>query len=64
MVQITLNVIDANGLNSKEGKDATKHLFDMAQILDTINGEKLLTRRMANVIEKNRTIFKELGVDK
>jgi len=58
VVQITLNVIEANGLYSKEGKDATKHLFDMAQILDTINREKLLTRAMADVIEENRTIFK------
>ena len=58
VVQITLNVIDDNGLNSKEGKDATKHLFDMAQILDTINREELLTRDMADVIERNRTIFK------
>ena len=60
VVQITLNVINANGLNSKEGKNATKYLYDMAQILDTIHREKLLTRDMADVIEKNSTILKTI----
>ena len=54
VVRITLGVIGTNDFYSDASRDAKKHLFDMANILDTLNREKLITQDMADKIEENR----------
>ena len=54
VVRITLGVIGTNDFYSDASRDAKKHLFDMANILDTLNREKLITQDMAEIIQENR----------
>ena len=54
VVRITLGVIGTNGFYSEASRDAKKHLFDMANILDTLNNKGLLTQEMKDTIEENR----------
>lgn len=58
VVRITLGVLGTNDFYSDASRDAKKHLFDMANILDTLNSEKLLTKEMADKIEENRNFEK------
>ena len=58
VVRITLGVLGTNDFYSDASRDAKKHLFDMANILDTLNSEKLLTQEMADKIEENRNFEK------
>jgi len=51
VVRITLGVLGTN-------EDAKKHLFDMANILDTLNDKGLLTQEMKDTIEENRNFDK------
>jgi hypothetical protein len=59
VVRITLGVLGTNDFYSDASRDAKKHLFDMANILDTLNSEKLLTQEMADKIEENRNFEKD-----
>lgn len=59
VVRITLGVLGTNDFYSDASRDAKKHLFDMANILDTLNSEKLLTQEMAEKIEENRNFEKD-----
>ena len=54
VVRITLGVIGTNDFYSEASNKAKKHLFDMANILDTLNREKLITQDMAEIIQENR----------
>ena len=54
VVRITLGVLGTNDFYSDASRDAKKHLFDMANILDTLNNENLLTQEMLEKIEENR----------
>ena len=54
VVRITLGVIGTNDFYSDASRDAKKHLFDMANILDTLNNKGLLTQEMKETIEENR----------
>ena len=54
VVRITLGVLGTNDFYSDASRDAKKHLFDMANILDTLNREKLITQDMAEIIQENR----------
>jgi hypothetical protein len=58
VVRITLGVLGTNDFYSDASRDAKKHLFDMANILDTLNNEKLLTQEMKDKIEENRNFEK------
>ena len=58
VVRITLGVLGTNDFYSEASRDAKKHLFDMANILDTLNDEKLLTQEMKDKIEENRNFDK------
>jgi hypothetical protein len=58
VVRITLGVLGTNDFYSDASRDAKKHLFDMANILDTLNREKLLTQEMTDKIEENRNFEK------
>jgi hypothetical protein len=58
VVRITLGVLGTNDFYSDASRDAKKHLFDMANILDTLNSEKLLTQEMIDKIEENRNFEK------
>ena len=58
VVRITLGVLGTNEFYSEASRDAKKHLFDMANILDTLNNEKLLTQEMKEKIEENRNFEK------
>ena len=58
VVRITLGVLGTNDFYSDASRDAKKHLFDMANILDTLNSEKLLTQEMVEKIEENRNFEK------
>ena len=59
VVRITLGVLGTNDFYSDASRDAKKHLFDMANILDTLNRKKLLTQEMAEKIEENRNFEKD-----
>jgi hypothetical protein len=59
VVRITLGVIGTNDFYSEASRDAKKHLFDMANILDTLNDKGLLTQEMKNTIEENRNFDKQ-----
>lgn len=61
VVRITLGVIGTNDFYSEASRDAKKHLFDMANILDTLNDKGLLTQEMKDTIEDNRTIKESNG---
>jgi hypothetical protein len=54
VVRITLGVLGTNDFYSEASRDAKKHLFDMANILDTLNDKGLLTQEMKDTIEENR----------
>ena len=54
VVRITLGVLENNDFYSEPSNDAKKHLFDMANILDTLNREELLTQEMGDKIEEAR----------
>lgn len=54
VVRITLGVLENNDFRSEASNDAKKHLFDMANILDTLNREKLLTQEMGDKIAEAR----------
>ena len=56
VVRITLGVLGTNDFYSDASRDAKKHLFDMANILDTLNREKLITQEMSDKIEENRNL--------
>ena len=58
VVRITLGVLGTNDFYSEASNNAKKHLFDMANILDTLNNEKLLTQEMKEKIEENRNFEK------
>ena len=58
VVRITLGVLGTNDFYSDASRDAKKHLFDMANILDTLNDEKLLTQEMKDKIEEKRNFEK------
>jgi len=58
VVRITLGVLGTNDFYSEASRDAKKHLFDMANILDTLNDKGLLTQEMKDTIEENRNFDK------
>ena len=58
VVRITLGVLGTNDFYSDASRDAKKHLFDMANILDTLNDKGLLTQEMKDTIEENRNFDK------
>ena len=58
VVRITLGVLGTNDFYSDASRDAKKHLFDMANILDTLNDKRLLTQEMKDTIEENRNFDK------
>ena len=62
VVHTALSTFAANGFNNGNGasKNAEKFLYDMAQILDTIQDNQWLSSDMVDVIEKNRTILKTI----
>ena len=58
VVRITLGVLGTNDFYSEASNNAKKHLFDMANILDTLNNKGLLTKEMKDTIEENRNFDK------
>ena len=54
VVRITLGVLANNEWGSEASRKAEVALYDMANILDTINREQMLTEEQHKVIQENR----------
>lgn len=54
VVRITLGVLANNKWGSDASRKAEVALYDMANILDTINREQMLTEEQHKVIQENR----------